>query len=1237
MPYERKSIQILGGSFNMLPPGDKTPVTDYLLAQNWRADRTGKLVSRYPYSPKFSISGAGLAHSAALDGGIQSGPYYVGCNDSLTTPTGSLYFNFVSTAIATGFDGNRIAMCPMNGWMWVMNRAKQGRHNVNASPAWQNWNLAAPSKSISSASASAPSPSTSVTYSYTAAGTVGTQHFLTVAGVAYNVFETSGMTSAQLAQAIAQAAQSDPNCSVTYSGSGSSVVIAPIPSNVILQVTGSDSNTTTNLAKGSVTSLPNGTYQYYCTFATIDDTLESNPGPVSAAVALSSQAAALTGVPTSGDGRVGKRNIYAAGGTLGQPYLVGTIPDNSTTSITISTPDLQATNNGVVMPTQNDAPPAAAGMIGPHFSRLFAWSTASAPHRLFYTPSDEPQYWPGSADPSDGNWINVGDEGEAILWCTIHGNTLVIYKERSIWMLVGDPSTGYLQQVRAGFGIVGQWGVVSAGLIDYLVGPGGVFAFNLDALTPVGDSILPLFTEQGENTGPRTLPGAILTGPAFNSTNLQPYAVSLGYAMGKLYIGYAENASSTQYCLLVYHEDSGRWFYHRNGISGATAFFGFIFDGIQMVGLTGSASGAALGENLDYFGLAAPAGSTDPGTVAIRCVYQSHYEDAGFPDNQKAWLEVVIDYEFDGDTATVYAGYDNGTTALSSLGTITESARTQKSFSLSGTLAKNVSIAIDCQASDGPVIIHNVHLYYYVEARLAAAASSLATDLGLRNVKQCKELELDIDATNGSVGVTISSDLPGNAISSRQTPTVAQAGRAVFRYPFSVTEGYLWKLALAANSGPFRLYNARLLMRPIGVYVEAYEAAAGFVWDSQEMTFDSGVTHIPRGYAISLAALPIKRAREISLEIETFNSNVTVSLLSDLPGDAQSVRFTATVNTGTAGRRFVRLPLPSGTSSPIEGRLFRLQISGSHAFRLYGAAIEILAVGVYIEAYEGAASPGAVYDSREIDCGSKKAKEVREIELDIETSGGSVTATLYSDIPSNPTPSGTPGSMSSQFTATVSTSGRQKILIPTTVTAQSESFVAGRLFQLIIGGSNAFRLYGASLKLREYGMFLTSDQAAGGGLWDSTPLDFDTAAAKALKRIEIDITTYGAVTVTILSSQGTHSPTSQQTISIDTSGARQSLAVNLNPGIRGRLIQVQITGSNACALYGCRLRWRPLNDAKGDWQWSELLAEKTEPKWTSSPLPVLPTEAQWFWARVLSVEETPETWTWVDVPLDVKQ
>jgi hypothetical protein len=1189
VPYESKKLQILGGGFNALPPVDKVPSTDYLIAQNWRVDRTGRLVSRFGYQQKFSIASAGIAHSAALHGGVD-GDYYVGCNTSIASPTPSkLYWNFNASAIASGFDGNRIGMAAMNGWMYFMNRGAQGRHQASLGAGTsQAWNLDAPSSSPAASTTSTPSTSTSVTYSYTLQSDPTYIHSLTIAGVTYQ-FAENGYSAGQLPLVIASLASADPNCTVTYSGTGSDVVIAPIQSNVLIAVSGSDSNTPTNLANGSVTSLPNGIYTLYVTYQTADDSLESNPSPVSNAVTAANQAVSLTSIPVSADGRVGVRNVYAIGGTLASAYLIGSIADNSTTSATFSWADLDVTNAGITMPTTNDPPPAASGVAGPHFSRLFAWSTAANPNRLFYTEPDLPQYWPGSGDPAVGNWADVGTEGEAILWCTFHGNTTVIYKERSIWMLVGDPSTGYLQRLRDDLGPDNAFAIVEAGSIDYFVAAGSLQSFDgNNAADGFAAAVQPLFTGSlTYNPMSPTPPGSVLPGSSYNASSTAKYAVALGYALGKLYVGYAEQAGSTSYCLLVYHEDSARWFYHRNGISGVTGFFGFVFDGVQMVGLSGSTGGAAIGENLDDFRAFA---TTDPGSAAIACAYQSHYEDCGLPDIEKVWLEAAIDYEFSGDTANVYIGTDGGAT-FAAIGTIAGTGRITKSFPLaflSGTavikdpsvtaqtdlLAKNLSIAIAGSASNA-LILHNVYLYYYAEARLSSAVSTLPSDLGLPAVKQCKELEVDVDPNGNAVQAIVGSDLPGNLMAVRQTLAVSsQAGRALLKVPFAVTEGYLWKLALASTAGPFRVYGARLLMRPIGVHVDAYEAAAGFVWDSEAMSFDSGVTHIPRGYAIALAALPIKRARSISLEIETFGGNVTVALLTDLPGDAQAVRFTDTVvNTGTAGRRFVRIPLPQGTTPAIEGRMFRLQISGATAFRLYGAAVEILAVGVYIEAYEAAG--GAVYDSREIDFGIPAFKEARELELDLETTGA-ISAQLLGDANAG----GTMVSEASQ--AGLTTTGRQKLIVPLTVNAATSQFVEGRMFRLILSGTNAFRLYGARLLVRQFGCYLSASETSGGGLWDSTELDLGSQTVKQLREIELEIWAYGSYTVTVYTDLPGNAMAVRAAPTLGATGGRTKVQIPLPQGqvpdnyLFGRLVRVTVTSASAFKLFGARIHVRPI-------------------------------------------------------------
>jgi hypothetical protein len=1183
--YVQKKLQILGGSFNLQAPSDKIPVTDYLLSQNFRPDKPGQLFSRYGWPQKFSIVGAGNAHSVGLTGGIE-GDWYTGAGSSL-------YHNFNPGAIATGFDGNRIGMVYFNDFMWIMNQALQGSHNAVA--GFQPWNLAAPASSLSAAAASAPAVVASVTYTYPGSPIGGSIHSVTIAGTVYSVAFPAGYmySAAYVAYELSLYARSDPNCSVTHATGASTIVIAPLAPNVAIPVSGSDGNPNATVGSGLISNLPNGTYQWYVTFQTADLTLESNSGPSSAAVVLAGQAASLTNIPVSADARVGIRNIYRVGGTLGQAYLVGSLNDNTTTTFTDSMTDLAATNGGTVMPITNDPPPPAAGMVGTYFSRLMCWNTKAHPNRLFWTDPDLPQYWPGSAPGSaTGNWVDVGSDGEQIIWCSMHASVLIIYKERSVWKLIGDPDTGDLEKLSDEIGLANEFALAPAGAVDFFVGPNGLCECDTDRIQDITGDLRPLFSNNLTNAGDLTPPGSILPGANYLTNSLDAYAVALGYAMGKLYIAYTEKGGPAQGCLLV--GSMGKWSYYRTGATIAP-FSGFIFDGVGMYGLTGDTGGAAQAYNLDDFrGFF----NADTDGTGIECVYQSHYEDCGLPDNQKVWLEVVIDIELNGDTAKIYVGLEHGqgSFGLTQVGTIGSSVgvsvRRSVGFPLAlngitgaiearnpavttqlDALARNLSVAIDVPAI-GQVIIHNVYLYYYEEARLAMSASTLPTDLGVGKVKQCKELELDIDASDGQVDVAIYSDLPGNALAVRQSPVVKPGGRAIWRYPFPITEGYLWRLALTAipqqgtGVGPFRLYSARLLMRVVGVYVEAYESAAGFVFDTMEETFESLLTKIPRTFAIALAAVPIKRFREISVEIETFGGNVTLSFLTDLPNNAQVVRFQSVINTGTSGRRFWRIPLNNGDPVPwIEGRLCRLQFSGASKFILYEAAVELLPVGVYIEAYE--AQGGAIYDSRELDFGAPAVKEITELELDIETTGP-VIPQLYCDIVGPPA------------LPPVTTTGRQLVLIPLTVSAATGQYAEGRLPRLCITGVNAFRLYGARLKMRPFGQYLLAAETSTGALWDSTVLDLGTQTVKQLREIQLDIWAYGAYVVTVYTDLPNNVMISRIVSPQAATNGRTNVEVPLPQGLVpdnylfGRLVRVTITSAASFKLFGARIDARPI-------------------------------------------------------------
>lgn len=239
MGYQRKELQILGGGFTMLPPGDKAPKTDYLLSQNFRVDQAGKLVSRNGFVQRAAMPGVPFLHTAATWGG---NVFWGGA--------GAAYFGYQTSPIATGFDGNRLGMIPMNNWMWFMNRSKAGRYRPG--DGWREWAIEAPTRAcVAEPSSSAGAPSASVTYTYTKQNDSNYEHSLTIAGTKYAFLE-NGYSGGQLAKVISGLASSDRNCTVTSDGyslddTAYTVTIEAKATGSIVEVSGSDGNSPARL------------------------------------------------------------------------------------------------------------------------------------------------------------------------------------------------------------------------------------------------------------------------------------------------------------------------------------------------------------------------------------------------------------------------------------------------------------------------------------------------------------------------------------------------------------------------------------------------------------------------------------------------------------------------------------------------------------------------------------------------------------------------------------------------------------------------------------------------------------------------------------------------------------------------------------------------------------------------------------------------------------------------------
>ena len=1079
MSYKSESHQILMGSLNLLPPGDKVPEGDALEATNWRVDQVGMLRSRRGVSlEETPVSTLPVVHSFGRWGTHM----YVGKGPSVLRD-GTL------PSVTDAGDGNPFFFAAMNGSMWIMNRAVQGRDDGTG---FYQWGISAPG--------------------------------------------------------------------------------APA------QVDDQGESATGNLF---------GSYQWYVTFYNGTTGAESNPSPASLDEITGQSSLDITfgggangqggsaGVllPISTDPQVTARNLYRSGGTLGQAYQVLTISDNTTVGVTDNLSDADATTLGIAMPIDHDPPPAAAGIAGPYFSRILAWGSAANPNRFWWTKPDQPSFFPGSANPGIGQWADVGDDQEAILRIVCHTRLAIIYKERSIWRLIGDPDTGTLEQTKATLGILGPMAVVNGGSVDYVGTVDGVQKFDFDNLTKLSQRLQPMFQNVVTQIGGIASPAVAIQ--PINQAAWSTCAMAL--VNGTLYFAFPDLGNARPSNTLVYHVESDRWGTAVYG--GASGSGGFAFASFFYPVNTNDFWGG------DYGGIGVlETGTTDGAGVAIWLAWQSAYYNQSFPDNDKVYTSLVIDFAaVSGDRIEVYLYPNNGRDAAVDLGTLVGdgTGRSTMEFSIGdddspGLEAKNISVRLESSAL-GEVVIYSIILYYYVEAREASLVSTIPLDLGSNKVKQFKELQLDIDASEGACEAVFSTDLPDNVIEAQETLEIPMgAGRRNYQLPFTELpcEGRLLQLTVATTAGPyakFRLYSARVLMRVMGTYIEGHEGWLGFVWDSQEHDFSSALTHIPRGVLIALHSNPIKQSRELELDIETREGVVDVQLLTDLPGNAMTRRFTTTAT--APGRRIVRLPLPQAQPTgpgEIEGRLYQLKLASSGTYVLYGARIEILPVGIYLEAYEDAG--GAIYDSREQDFGSQKSKDGRELQLDIQTDAGGVTVKLYGD-------NGTLR-FSGTVDTTLTTTGRRKVNLAIATTIPGVDY--SRLWQLVITGTNAFRLYNAALRLRAVGHYVTTDAATGAALYDSTELSLGTQSVKEFRMLEVEIQTAGPATVDFWTDLPSNLLNTRQSQVLNT-GDRRTVQIPLPQGgvpdnyVLGRLMQLLISSTGgAYALYGARVQYRAL-------------------------------------------------------------
>jgi len=439
----------------------------------------------------------------------------------------------------------------------------------------------------------------------------------------------------------------------------------------------------------------------------------------------------------------------------------------------------------------------------------------------------------------------------------------------------------------------------------------------------------------------------------------------------------------------------------------------------------------------------------------------------------------------------------------------------------------------------------------------------------------------------------------------------------------------------------FRLYGARIKVRPFGQYLLAAEGALGAMWDST---------------ALDLGTQTVKQIRELEFDIWAYGV-CTVTVYTDLPFNVMTARAVRVINP-TNGRVAVQVILPQAGGAPnyLFGRLVRVTITSPAGFKLFGARIDARTIGVYVEGYE--AQQGAVWDSTPFDGGNGDNKHYDEVRFEMDSD--SVTSLdVYTDLP------GEAMIFRGTFPVTNSLTFRHWVTVPLPEGLYNGTWgIEGRSIRLILSGTSGFRLYKAQVATAKIGTYLAARTLAGQDTFNTLEFDFQSERVNEYKSIEIDLRADGAVTLDVLTSQSELMLVEYtKNLDIVIPQGRQTLRMNIPPGIRGRLLRLQLSSDFAVRMFALRVWTRPLNEPGAPWKWvpypiepSEVLAvfhdlpiaetppvftwqefpiTPTPPEWAWAPIPVNPTEPTWFWGKVLSVEPTEDIWTWVDVNFQI--
>ena len=228
---------------------------------------------------------------------------------------------------------------------------------------------------------------------------------------------------------------------------------------------------------------PSGTYYYKVTFYNTDG-IESDSSGASDAVTVADQKVSLTTVPLSSDSQVTGRYVYRIGGLVSTYRRIGTIADNTTTTLSDNISDAAASSLTELSVSSHDEPDSMP-IVALHNGRAYYAGNTTYPNRLYYSDSLYPEY--------SGNYRVIGGYEKLVSLVTWEGE-LFMWKQGEIYSLQGStPGTGFIRQLQVKRGTVSANSVAVGKFPTYIYWD-GIYTHDGYTDAPVGRKLYDLFT-----------------------------------------------------------------------------------------------------------------------------------------------------------------------------------------------------------------------------------------------------------------------------------------------------------------------------------------------------------------------------------------------------------------------------------------------------------------------------------------------------------------------------------------------------------------------------------------------------------------------------------------------------------------------------------------------------------------------------------------------------------------------